>query len=291
MLTLTLKEEAVLNGLDSANPLTVSNSSGNLSFKLIKNVSLAAGQHKLSFRSVESGAIHVPPATLINVQNKVAAITAVTNEENCYLIGTEEESDVQLRLRRSRSVNLGSTAFIEALEAALADSAGVSFVRVYENSSNLTNEWGMPPHSIWPIVAGGDDLVIAQIIDQKRHIGAAMYGQISQIVESRYHTGAIKFDRPKDIVVNVRVTLSLLGPPLISADSLKNYLVTNCKVGIYEAIDITAISKLIKTYAPNVVVEDCALSRTANQWHSFLKPQLPVEHFRLSENAIVINGL
>ena len=89
----------------------------------------------------------------------VLGVTSVNNPTTYTTLGTNQESDSALKLRRQISVSIGSQGYLQGLLGALESINGVSSAFVYENNTGITNADGVPGHSIWVIVAGSDAII------------------------------------------------------------------------------------------------------------------------------------
>jgi len=71
---------------------------------------------------------------------------------------------------------------LQSISAAIAQVAGVTESIVYENPTNVTDSNGIPSHSISAVVAGGDALAIATVIEETKSLGTGTYGTTSVVV-------------------------------------------------------------------------------------------------------------
>lgn len=130
------------------------------------------------------------------------------NNPNTATIGESAETDAQLRVRQSQSVALPSLTPFSALDGALANVAGVTRHKLYENDTGSPDINGLPAHSIAAIVDGGDAAVIARTLQGKKGQGVSTFGSTSVIVSDKYgnpHT--IRFSRSRDVPVHVALTI------------------------------------------------------------------------------------
>ncbi len=167
-----------------------------------------AGNASVLARCTEVGEIAALPNTLTRIDTPVTGWSSVTNTFAATL-GTNEETDVELRARRQRSVGKDSQAIVDGIFSAVADIDGVTQVVVLENDTNTTDGNSLPPHSFQVIVLGGDDQDIAQAIWFKKPAGILSFGDISvEITDSQGLPHDISFSRPTpvDIYVTVVVT-------------------------------------------------------------------------------------
>jgi len=152
-----------------------------------------------------------PVAALAGTINKIATPTrgwvSATNP-TAATVGSPVETDAQLRLRQSQSVALPSVTPFEGVDGAIANVAGVTRHKLYENDTGVTDSNGLPAHSISAIVDGGDVTAIAQTIRGNKGQGVATYGDLAVTVSDLYgnpHT--IKFSRSTDVPIFVAITL------------------------------------------------------------------------------------
>jgi len=225
-----------LVGLDSqsdelnptvSNLYTVKDDAGTL-YYLLSSVSIGgAGTNSLTFRAAEIGQVEVQLNTITTPVTIVAGVTGVNNPSGATVRGQDEETDAQLKVRRRSSVALPSIGFLDGIEAALANLAGVTVARVYENNTNVTDADGTPAHYIWAIVEGGDDTEIGEVIYRKKSAGAGMRGSESvDIDRPNGSTYEVNFDRPGNEDLYIRFSIQLIGGGFIDEDNLKDQIVS-----------------------------------------------------------------
>jgi uncharacterized phage protein gp47/JayE len=134
--------------------------------------------------------------------------TSVTNI-SASSIGTNAESNAQLRSRQAISTAQPTRTVLEGLKGAVAAINGVGRFIVYENDTNTNDANGLPPHSITVVVAGGVDTDIAQAIFNKKGPGCFTNGTVSVTITDQHGVSAIiRFYRPTevdiDVVINVK---------------------------------------------------------------------------------------
>ncbi|MBI6548574.1 baseplate J/gp47 family protein [Xenorhabdus lircayensis] len=123
--------------------------------------------------------------------------------------GRAVETDAELRIRQRRSVALPSRTVLDGVQGAISLVHGVSRLRGFENDTNQTDEYGIPPHSIAMIVDGGDASTIAQTIALKKGPGGGTYGDTVIKVADRYQIlHPIRFSRPVDVEVFIEIHLN-----------------------------------------------------------------------------------
>jgi uncharacterized phage protein gp47/JayE len=204
----------------------VSTSDTNAQFLTETDVVLIGGSAAVIANSVDTGEIIALAGTITNIDTPVTGWDTVTNISAATL-GREEETDVQLRARRSRSVGLDAQAQIDAIYAAVGDIDGVTSVTVLENDSNLTDANGLPPHSFQVIVNGGDDDDIGDVIWLKKPAGILSFGTVTvQIYDTQGIPHDISFSRPTTVDIYVIVNVSTFSDyPLTGDDDMKQAIV------------------------------------------------------------------
>jgi uncharacterized phage protein gp47/JayE len=158
--------------------------------------------------------------TVVNIDTPITGWGSVNNDLDA-ITGTDEETDVELRARRQRSVARDAQAVIEAILAAVANIPGVTQTVVLENDTNVTNSDGLPPHSFQVIAVGGVDEEIAQAIWLKKPAGILSFGSTSlDILDSQGLPHTISFSRPVSIDIYVTVTLTAFADYPANGDEL-----------------------------------------------------------------------
>lgn len=170
--------------------------------------------------------------TLNTFGTYIYGITSVTNAADAS-VGTSQETDSALRLRRAASTATPSQGILEGLYGALGNLAGVTQVQVYENKTDSAavtsaNPNGLPPHSINAVVLGGVDQDIIQTIWLKQSAGVTLVGAVEGTATDSYgNTHPIQFDRPIDTPIYMTIGVRRrAGWPSNGADLIKTALDT-----------------------------------------------------------------
>jgi len=125
--------------------------------------------------------------------------------------GAPVESDATLRQRQAVSTALPSQTVLEGIVGSLANLAGVTRYKGYENDTDATDANGLPAHAISLVVEGGDDADIAQAIAVKKTPGVPTYGATSVVVTDTYGMpNTMHFFRPGLVAPLVAVTIIAL---------------------------------------------------------------------------------
>ena len=154
-----------------------------------------------------SGAVAALAGTITTISTPTRGWASVTNPA-AATVGAPAETDAELRIRQGQSVALPSLTPFEGVDGAIANVAGVTRHKLYENDTGATDSNGLPPHSISAIVDGGDVTEIAQTIRGNKGQGTATYGTTSVTVPDTYgNPHVIRFSRSTDVPIFGHITL------------------------------------------------------------------------------------
>lgn len=186
----------------------------------------ASGQVTISCKAVDMGAKLGPANTVTKINTPIYG-WQTANNLTAAVVGRDEETDEQLRLRRTRSTSTPAQSIIDSLYGAVANIPEVLQCEVYENPTGAVDANGLPPHSVNVIVDGGLIADIATQIFTRVTLGVVQVGSVVTTVnDSMGNPHSIKFDRPVDVPIHVILNITKLsGWPTDGADRLKAALV------------------------------------------------------------------
>ena len=153
--------------------------------------------------------------------------TGVINSLDAVL-GTLLETDAALRIRREAEIRTAGKASVDAIRAALLAVSGVSSATVFENTTDVVDVNGVPPHAVECLVIGGTNAAVAASIFDEKAAGVATYGSTTVSVnDSAGSPHAVNFSRPTEIPIYVifNLTVDLLTWPVDGAAQVKAALV------------------------------------------------------------------
>ncbi|ESM88005.1 baseplate J/gp47 family protein [Enterobacter roggenkampii] len=154
-----------------------------------------------------SGAVAALAGTITTINTPTRGWASVTNPA-AATVGVPAERDDQLRVRQSQSVALPSISPFDAVDGAIANVAGVTRHKLYENDKGTTDSNGLPGHSIAAIVDGGDITEIAQAIRGNKGQGTTPYGTTIVVVPDKYgNPHDVGFSRSTDVPIYGHITL------------------------------------------------------------------------------------
>lgn len=150
--------------------------------------------------------------TLTVIETSVAGWQGVTNATDAEL-GSDEETDEALRIRRRVELRAQGTSPVDAIRARVLDPdnvPGVVSCVVFENTTDSTNVDGLPPHSVEVMVEGGVDQDILNIVFASKAAGIATYGTESgTVTDASGNDHTVYFSRPQSIAEWVTATVLL----------------------------------------------------------------------------------
>lgn len=126
------------------------------------------------------------------------------------IVGHPIEVDAALRVRANTEAYRRAQGPLVAIDAAVADVSGVTYVRTYDNrDTQPTDADGIPWKAINVVVEGGSDLDVANAIWRSRSAGAGLFGAVQQAIIDRYgRTQIVGFDRVDELRIYIRVTVT-----------------------------------------------------------------------------------
>jgi len=212
-----------------------------------------AGNGVVFASAVNTGLIIALSGTITEIDTPITGWTSVNNPTNAQ-VGTDQETDVELRVRRSNSVARDAQAIIDAIFAGVANIDGVTKVVVLENDTNSIDANGLPPHSFQVIVVGGVNEDIGDIIWLKKPAGILSFGSTTvQILDSQGVPHDISFSRPTIIDIYVEVDLTtFVDYPVNGDDLIKQAIVDYANGKLVAGRDFSLAEDVIYTrlYTP-----------------------------------------
>lgn len=179
-----------------------------------------AGNGSVFANATQTGPIIALASTLTEIDTPITGWLTVNNLADAFL-GSDEETDIELRARRAQSVSKNAQSITDAIFAAVANTPGVTQTSVLENDTNLVDANGLPPHSFQVIVLGGIDEDIGNAIWLKKPAGILSFGSIPvQIDDIQGLPHTISFSRPTAVPIYVEVDLTTFAEYPTNGDTL-----------------------------------------------------------------------
>lgn len=247
-------------------------------------VSINAGLNTVTLFAENFGVVEALPDTVNNIITIVLGVDSVTNE-NAALVGRDEETDEELRVRRNQSLENPAYSTTGSLFAKLADLSGVTDLKVYENDTKIDDYiQGVPANSLWVIIEGGSVEDIVETIVKNKTGGTGLKGSIEQVYNETVIKPngsdfilphAIKFDRPTYVDLHVRLTVKRkTATTPIDLDLIKKGL-SNQSFGIGDTITASELYCTVYSSASGFTAYDLEISTDGATWtDEALEPQL-----------------
>jgi len=183
-------------------------------------VTISGGSINVTATALNTGVIEASAGTLTEIETPITGLNAVTNIEDAN-VGSERETDVELRARRLRSLAISAQSTVDSLYAVISNLEFVTQVTVLENDTDIIDANGLPPHSVQVIVVGGLDEDIANAIWLNKPAGITSFGDESVVIsDSQGLLHTINFSRPDTIDIYVQVQLTKFSNYPANGDDL-----------------------------------------------------------------------
>lgn len=168
----------------------------------------------INFQSLDYGPVPAAPGTLVNIGDTVLGWTNVIDNSDPVL-GRDQESDAELRDRRTRMLAKQGRSSVEAQVSDLTGVEGVKSLQFRENIAStpeVIDGIPMVPHSVWACVDGSSDMDIARSLLENKTDGAAWNGAVlvDVLEPASGQTYLVKFDRPVTVPIAARVTVQVV---------------------------------------------------------------------------------
>lgn len=181
----------------------------------------------------EYGPIEAASGTLVKILTPYSGWTSVTNTADA-VVGTSEETDTILRSRQRDSTTVGQST-IESIYSALMQLEGVTYARVYQNITLLTDSRGIPAKSVAAVVVGGSEADIAATLFDHVPAGCATYGSTEIYIYGVQGVDtAMYFTYPAEIDIYIDIEVEVVDAsiwPDDAADRIKANIISYATSG------------------------------------------------------------
>lgn len=266
---------------------TVTDTAGNR-WILANSQSLQTGSYTLNFRAAQLGAIEALPNTINVMETIVAGVASVNNPASNYITGNQGESSSAFRLRRAQSMAAPSQGFDESLQSQLNGLDTVTQAKVYDNRKD-TEVNGIPAHTVWVVVQGGQPDEIGRVIYNNVPPGIPMKGTQSVVIPKQNgDIQTVYYDIPSAVPLYIRMTIKNFGTTPLDTDYIKEQLAQST----YN-IGETATSAQISTDVGDIIGDtgtpyNITISTDNTDWVEYATPTGLDEYFTISTANINI---
>jgi len=188
--------------------VTVADQTSSYNWTSSTNLGINKSSNISSIQAVNTGPVAQEANTITQIQTPVLGWDSVTNPLAATL-GSNEETDTELRERFRESKYLRASNILESLYSSLISLSNVQEVQIYENDTDSTDANGIPAHSFVPIVLGGVDSDVASTIWKRKPMGILSYGNTSYtIYDSQGFAHSIGFERPVPVPIYISMNIT-----------------------------------------------------------------------------------
>lgn len=183
------------------------------------------GSIAVAAEAVSTGPNEALTGTITSIDTPITGWATVDNLADATP-GSDVETDVELRARRSASISSNAQVVLEAILAAVRAVDGVDSASIIENDTDVIVS-GQPAHSFQVVVVGGADQDISDAIFSTKPIGIQSFGTTSgSVTDSQGIAHDIDFSRPTEIPIFVAVVIVKDSDyPITGDDDMKQAIV------------------------------------------------------------------
>lgn len=209
-------------------------------------------------------------------------------------MGEEQESDVEFRIRRSRSTATNGQNNYDAMTGQLLGLDGITDVRVHVNNTSTTDSTGTEPYTVWVIAEGGANSDIANVIYQNSN-GLPTRGEVNVNVPSV--SGQIfstSFDRVNPVPLYIQFDLKNVNTDFnVSQETIKADIANSLIFGLgnpAETSYITGIAQqTLLNYGAGLYALNVEISTDGETWQDYIASSSLQDKFVADSTRITIN--
>ena len=159
--------------------------------------------------------------TIIYIQTPVAGWNSATNTST-IAVGDTADTDEELHIKQQRATSATAYRQVDAIISGLMNVDGVKFARLYVNNTTTTDARGISGKTLAPVVVGGTDEDIANVLRLK--IGATDNTQGNLATPIVYtgelgDTQTIDFYRPTPVPIYIEIDITVTDGTVWADDS------------------------------------------------------------------------
>ncbi len=191
------------------------------------------------------GSVAAPSGTLTVIETPVSGWDSVTNALDATQ-GQDIETDADAKVRRTQSLAFPGHSTLNAIVADLLQVSGVVAVRVFENTSMITDLSGRPAKSYEAVVQGGDDADIASVMFLTKPVGIQQVGSETEtVVDSQGFSHDVKFSRPTPVNIYLILDLTTNAEYPINGDDLVEAAILEYGNALNIGDDVIVVPQLV----------------------------------------------
>ena len=247
---------------------TVADTTGQQWVTTVENT-LVVGDNTVSVVAEEFGAKEAAPGTITEAVTIVLGVTNITNPAAAVL-GLDEETDEAVRIRRNRSLENAAYSTLGGAVAKLLELNGVTGLAAYENDTSVQDTVrDIAPHTIWFVIAGGENAEIAEVLAKNKTGGTGIKGDTEVVyTETIIRPDAtsivinhqLRFDRPTTTPLHVRMNARRRDATQPIDDDLIKRKLSENEFDIAENATATELYAPAYTAGTNFILSDLEIS-------------------------------
>lgn len=178
---------------------------GNYSIDIVDGGTFKSGPIKLV--AEKAGPLQALSGTLTVIETPISGMAEFINESDAE-VGSNDETDAELKASRNQELQLAGSSTVEAIIAEIGARPLVTAIIVFQNIYSIVDGDGRPPKSLDIVVQGDDEDDLAKAIWLVVGGGAETIGDIPKVViDSQGFSQNVRFSRPTDISVYITANL------------------------------------------------------------------------------------
>lgn len=190
----------------------ISNTDGSQVYETKESIVIPAGGEIVSnFICTEVGPKNPEAGTIIQIQTPIFGWNYASNGA-ATSVGTNADTDTQLHIKQSRATSATSYRQVDAIIAGIMGVPGVTYSRLYVNKTLSTDDRGITGKTMAPVVVGGLDTDIADVLRKKAGSLDDFQGNLATPIEYVGELGdvqTIDFYRPTETPIYITIDISV----------------------------------------------------------------------------------
>ena len=304
---------SVIKGLDQypvEECFQVSDSTGNILVCEQTTTGVNHSIEEVSFRALEYGPLIFNAGSITTITTPQLGVATVNNINSQYFTGSNEESDLELKVRRKVNVlNRSTVGEINNLYASLLNIEGVNYVNVLENTGDYPDANGIPSKGIWIIVdqieseevtkAIGEAIYFKRIegtpmkmeSDSSSSSGEDWTNQGSYVItKPNGEPFTAYWTKPTPQYINISVTAKNPSGEPINATQIEELIRNNLHLNAGQMLTTNDIENILFANIEGMVVSEVTLQKIGDSpVEDYLVPDYPDKKF-VVDTIIVIQG-
>jgi uncharacterized phage protein gp47/JayE len=145
------------------------------------------------------GPFQLASGSITTIVTPVVGLKSVYNLEDAFYVGTNLETDAQLRAHRESGLGISAGASTNAIRAGLLAVSGVTSVSINKNKTSAEVD-GLPAYNMEAIVQGGTSADVAAALAEKCAATTPLSGtSVEYVIDSEGVAHPYYFSRPTDV--------------------------------------------------------------------------------------------